>query len=260
MPDVRDKLWLWGHDAGSHDRDWGLPGPSRITPVDAAATLGIPNVMMIRYDAGARPASAEVARPFRALRRVMWSLVGGGGLTSDQDTARVLALPEALPNMTGVVMDDFFREPAPGQEAGVVPLATLRQTREALAARGLELWVVLYAHQLDLPIADHLALCDGAILWTWCARDLVDLESNFFRLEARFPDLRRMLGCYMWDYGARAPMPLASMQAQCETGLRWLRAGRVEGLVFLASCIADLGLDSVEWSRAWIAAVGDQPL
>src|SRR5262245_63067784 len=46
---VRDKLWLWGHDAGAHNEGWGLPRPSRITPAEAAIYLGIPNLFMVRY-------------------------------------------------------------------------------------------------------------------------------------------------------------------------------------------------------------------
>ena len=260
MTEVCDRLWLWGHDAGSHDKDYALPGASRITPVEAAFYMGIPNVMMIRYGADSRPASVQYALPFRPLRRVVWSIVGGGGFTSDEDTRRVLELPQVLPNMTGVIMDDFFREPASGEGTAALPLEELRAIRRDLTARGLDLWVVLYAHQLEMPIADHLALCDGIIFWTWRAGDLADLEANFQRLGALAPDVRRMLGCYMWDYGTRQPMPVGLMESQCETGLRWLREGRVEGLVFLASCICDLELESVEWTRKWIAALGTADL
>jgi hypothetical protein len=50
-------------------------------------------------------------------------------------------------------------------------------------------------------------------------------------------------------------MPLDVMQEQCETGLEWLNANRIEGMIFLASCICDLELDAVEWTRTWIAKV-----
>src|SRR5262249_22985274 len=43
---VRDKLWLWGHDAGAHNDGWGLPRPSRIPPAEAAFYLGTPNLIM----------------------------------------------------------------------------------------------------------------------------------------------------------------------------------------------------------------------
>ena len=33
----RDRLWLWGHVAGSHNGQYGLPGPSRVTPAECPA-------------------------------------------------------------------------------------------------------------------------------------------------------------------------------------------------------------------------------
>ena len=50
MPTVRDKLWIWGHLAGSHNGQWGLDkvGDSRMTPTEAAFYLDIPNATMIR--------------------------------------------------------------------------------------------------------------------------------------------------------------------------------------------------------------------
>ena len=55
-------------------------------------------------------------------------------------------------------------------------------------------------------------------------------------------------------------MPVDVIGPQCELGLRWLREGRIEGMIFLASCIGDLDLEAVEWSRDWITKVGDETL
>ena len=125
------------------------------------------------------------------------------------------------------------------------------------AARPLDLWVVLYTHQLHLPVARHLDECDVTTFWTWKAEDLPKLESNFGQFDALAPKARKVLGCYMWDYGTRTPMPLELFQHQYRLGLRWLEERRIEGMIFLASCICDLGLETVEWLRAEIAAKGD---
>ena len=53
-------------------------------------------------------------------------------------------------------------------------------------------------------------------------------------------------------------MSVGLMEMQCETGLKWLREGRIQGMIFLASCICDLDLDAGEWTRRWIARVGDE--
>ena len=64
----------------------------------------------------------------------------------------------------------------------------------------------------------------------------------------------------MWDYGQKQAMSVERMELQCELGLRWLKEGRIEGMIFLASCICDLDLDAVEWTRTWVQQVGDQVL
>jgi hypothetical protein len=47
------------------------------------------------------------------------------------------------------------------------------------------------------------------------------------------------------------------MKMQAELGLKWLKAGRIEGIIFLGTPVCDLGLDAVEWTRRWLASVGD---
>ena len=79
---ARDKLWLWGHDAGAHNEGWGLPRPSRITPSEAAVYLGIPNLIMVRYQGRPPLPFDQYALPFRALKRVVWSVVGASGETA----------------------------------------------------------------------------------------------------------------------------------------------------------------------------------
>lgn len=89
---------------------------------------------------------------------------------------------------------------------------------------------------------------------------LSELEENFERVEHLAPSCRKVLGCYMWDYGNRKPMPISLMERQCQIGLQWLRDGRIDGMIFLASCICDLELETVEWTRRWIREVGDEPI
>jgi hypothetical protein len=64
----------------------------------------------------------------------------------------------------------------------------------------------------------------------------------------------------LWDYDKKRPMPPDHMEKQCETGLQLLREQRIEGMIFLASCICDLNLEAVEWTREWIGRVGDRRL
>jgi hypothetical protein len=262
MDKVRDRLWIWGHEAGSHDRDWNTPAPSRMTPAEGAYYMGIPNMIMVRYGPLDEMPAEQYAISFRPLQQVVWSIVGAGAQTGEAERDQVLEMAGRFGNFSGVMMDDFFQLLGSDGEMAVLSQATLDQLQNRLTAgeRKLNLWVVLYDYQLVLPVADHLDRCDKIAFWTWESPNLANLEQNFDTMEKMAPHCGKILGLYLWDYGVKAPMPLERMQQQCETGLRWLKEGRIEGMIFLASCICDLDLETVEWTRRWIAEVGDQAL
>ena len=256
---VHDKLWMWAHEAGSHNQDWNTPAPSRMTPVEGAYYMDLRNLIMVRYNGKPEPPYDQYVRAFKPLSRFVWAIVNASGETSDADLLAAQHMAAKNPNMTGVMMDDFFTKDA--DNVGVYTAERLAQIRTGLSLEGrqaLDLWVVLYQYQLDLPVQAHLSHCDVVTYWTWQAERLVDMEQDFARLEAMAPDSRKVLGCYLWDYGNKKPMPLDLMKHQCAMGLKWLEEGRIEGMIFLASCICDLGLDTVEWTRQWIAEVSDR--
>jgi len=266
MATVRDRLWIWTHQAGSYDGLFGLPGPSRITATEAARWLGVPNLIYVVMGNRPQPPFEPHAEPMRDLDRVIWSIVGDKGSTRNNagtDLQPVLDLAGSFPNVVGAVMDDFFCAPrTAGRKQARYSLAEVRRLRRRLheAPRPLELWVVVYASQLDRPIGSHLRACDVATFWSWRADELPALEANFARLERLAPRVRKVLGCYMWDFGAGKAMPVESMARQCEQGLRWLREGRIEGIILVGSCLCDLPLEAVRWTRDWVARVGDEPL
>ena len=220
---VRDKFWIWGHEAGSHNTGWNLPKPSRITPAEGAFYLGVPNIIIVRYDDKPAPPFEQYALALSPLKR----------------------LAARFPNICGVMMDDFFRG---GEEIAVHTVDELKNIQRNLTVndRKLDLWVVLYDHQLSHPVGDHLAQCDVVTFWTWRSEMLSALEENFERVEHFAPSCQKVLGCYMWDYGNRKPMPVSLMERQCQLGLQWLRDNRIDGMIFLASCICDLELETVE--------------
>jgi len=260
---VREHFWMWAHETGSHNDNYNLAGASRMTPVEGAFYLGVPNLIFVVYRDLPAPPFHQYAIPMRPLRHVVWSIVGDSSSKRNDETSDlddVLELARDFPNVTGAILDDFFHDPdEQGRIARWSPddLAGF-QSRMRAGEHPLDLWVVLYTHELALPTRDHLDHCDVVALWTWKASELANLPANFEALESLAPDKRKMLGCYLWDYGVGAPMPVESMQRQCEFGLDMLKAGRIDGMIFLASCICDLEIESVEWTRAWIADVGDE--
>ena len=263
METVRDKLWIWGHQAGSHNTGWGVPGHSKFTPDEAASHLGVPNLVMVRYEDQPTPPFDHHFDKFSTMDQVVWSIVGTSGISYDEERTHVYDLASRFPNISGVIMDDFFKTASQGEnDVGVLSVDELLQERNRLTVSGrrLDLWVVLYDFQLGLPVKRHLELCDTVTFWTWKASNLTNLESSFEDLERIAPSQRKILGCYMWDYGNKSVMPTDLMEMQCETGLEWLLQGRIEGMIFLASCVCDLNLEAVEWTRNWISTVGSEPV
>ena len=260
-----DKLWLWTHEAGCADGRSGLPGKSTITPAEGARWLGVPNLLMVVFADSPRPPFAPHAEPMRSLSRIVWSVVGDSSSTRNDeasDLEAVVDLATEFPNVVGGIMDDFFHPPDGEGRTARWSADDVKRFRDRLhsAQRPLDLWSVIYSDQLDWPVAEHLALCDVVTFWTWRSEELDGLEEKFARLEGIAPAPHKLLGCYMWDYGAEQPMPLDRMKRQCEVGLRWLRGGRIDGMIFLASGLCDLRLETVEWTREWIASVGDDQL
>jgi len=265
MTDIRDRLWIWGHPAGAHNGSWNIHQESRISPVEAAHYMGIRNMLMIKTGSGPMPPDLQYLVPFRSLKRVVWSIIAPVGSADRLEVEPAIDVARRLPNLEGYMMDDFFNleEGQTEETSGVLSTEELAELRRKLAASGREadLWVVLYDNQLHFPVADRLALCDKVNFWTWEAKNLENLESNFARFEELVPEPeRRVLGCYMWDFGgtqsgAAGPMPLALMEKQCELGRQWIEEGRLDGMVFLSTPICDLDLEAVEWSRQWIAGL-----
>ncbi len=262
---VRDRLWIFTCAANSDFPHIGRR--SVMTPAEGAFYLGVPNIIVVQSSASEarygrlEPPYAPYTVALRPLKRVVWSVVGSGGFHARPETEEVLGLARSTPNFTGVMLDDFFTGQKEGKRAQwtIEELAEMRRRLKATGRR-LDIFATLYVTHLDLPLRDYLELIDVVTLWTGNPAELANLEVNLKKAETLTPKARKMLGCYVVDYGRKQGIAVASMKLQCETGLRWLRQGRIEGMIFLGNTTMDLGFESVDWTREWIRQVGDTKL
>jgi len=262
---VRDRLWIFTCAANSDFP--AIRRRSVMTPAEGAFFLGVPNIIMVQSSTTEAPYGrleppfAQYTVALRPLKRVVWSVVGSGGFNSPQETEEVLALPKTTPNFAGVMLDDFFTGRGDGKRAQLTTdeLKSIRQ-RLKLSSPKFDIMATLYVKHFALPLQDYFEMIDVLTLWNGDSADLVNLEAHFAKVEQAAPKARKMLGCYVVDYKRKAGVPVDLMRHQCETGLRWLRQGKIEGIVFLGNTTMDLGFESVEWTRQWIAKVGDQKL
>ncbi|MBI5818702.1 MAG: hypothetical protein HZA88_06925 [Verrucomicrobia bacterium] len=261
---VRERLWIFSCAANSDFPHIGRR--SVMSPAEGAFFLGVPNIIMVQSSTKEAPYGrleppfAQYTVALRPLKRVVWSVVGSGGFNSPAETEEVLALPKTTPNFAGVMLDDFFTWSATGKRAQltVEELKSIRQRLKQTNPK-FDILATVYMKRFGVPLQDYFDLIDVLTLWSG-ADDLVNLETNFTKVEQALPKARKMLGCYVVDYGRKTGLPVDLMWRQCETGLRWLRQGKIEGIVFLGNTTMDLGFESVEWTRQWIAKVGDQKL
>jgi hypothetical protein len=230
---VRDHLWIFACPPGGdaiYLENAGYRGGSRMTPVEGAHWLGVPNLLFVTQDHTrpnalwtenkwkAKTTMEQWAISFESLKKVSWSAVGssgGGGLKAVPD---IVSVAKSYPNFTGIYLDDFVKDrkkQPDGTFAGRPAMSEdeLKAMRAQLAkvGRPMDVWTTVYAYDLDPkhpeythcepPLVDSLKHFDVIVLWTWKSEDLRDLEKNLARIEAVKPkETKIALGIYLWDY------------------------------------------------------------
>lgn len=265
---VRDKLWMFGCRA--HDDDIFLGRRifentdmlkwSRITPAEGAFMLDIPNMLLVTGDGVPAPYSNDAygyAESFCRMDRVIWSSTGSAGLRSGNEEAFICKLAEEYPNIIGAMADDLMVKYEPDEAGYKAAKAEFEEIRAGLdkSARPLELWATLYTYQMDAWKPYVLDVVDTITMWTWDVKDLKDLEKNFEKVKEQYPNKKKVLGIYFFDYPAGRAYTDEEMEYQCSYGLKLLQEGQIEGLLFCDNCVMGVRLPSEFWLRNWIQKV-----
>lgn len=250
---IMDHLWLWCHPTACYNGRWNLSGESSFSPVEAADYMGIKNAMMVVFGNEPQPPFDNYASQFRDMDKVIWSIIGDAGSKRNDeysDVEYVVDLKKSLPGLKGGIMDDFFGN---GRDEN---LAKVRYFSDWLHLSDLELWIVLYGHQLELPnLKEYLALCDVVTFWTWRAEELSLLPERLEKVREMAPDKKIVLGCYMWDFGDGKPISIENMNYQCEFAVKKWQDGIISDIIMLGSPLCGMDIEAVEWSRKWILSV-----
>lgn len=256
---VRDLLWAWGNP------EMVTPGEHTLSTFASASTarraelLGVPNVVIAGLGIPNDDQKADaLTREVAASPRVVWEITadgnGGPPFVYTQRTAQVRKLVDKYPRIEGVLLDDMSTV---GMDKGLKP-EHIRQIRQSLDGKyaALKIWGVLYTMSFDRPkIDEYIKELDVISLWTWHAKDVVNLEGNVAHCEQKYPGKPIMLGLYLYDYGGDRRISLDLLKRQCETALKLLHAGRIRGIVFLS--IND-DPAAVGWAANWVKQVGGQ--
>ena len=256
---LKERLWIWGQDAGSHD-SYRLPGHNTVGPMEGAKILGIPNCCrVVMHGSPEPPFDGETARLAAGFDRIVWSGIGDAGSHRNDgggdDVAEVIRQAKLCPKVKGCVLDDFFKADGPR-----ITRERMAQIVEKLHDAGLFLWMVSY--DLDWPpLAAYKDFFDGISLWTWSGKDLFSLDERLLRLRKMLRnDQQAVAGCYLWDYAAKAPLTREMMEEQCRVFARRLADHTVSDVIVCSNCLLGLGIEAETTMKEWIARNGDTEL
>lgn len=259
---LRDLMWVWGNPEMAQAGEHTIATFAQASPAQRARLLGVSNIVMAGLGLPAEEDKAEaLTKEVAGFRRLVWEITADGEgegrpfIYEDRIT-QVRRLVDRHPHIEGVLLDDMSTL---GIDRGLKP-EHLRHIRELLPGkyRRIKVWGVVYTMSLDREgINDYIKELDVINLWTWHAKDVVDLEKNVAHCERLFPEKPIVLGLYLFDYGDGRRIPLDLLEKQCDTALQLAQAGRIEGIVFLT---INNDPESVGWVANWVRQVGKQKL
>ena len=175
--------------------------------------------------------------------------------TSDggSDISQMLEVAKNHSNVIAGVADDFMND----ARMKIYTPDIIKGYRDRLhneIGRKLDFWAVLYAHELADKIKPFVDVFDVITFWNWRSESIMQLDENLERLKALAgQDKPIYAGCYMWDYGNHKPMAMDMMKYQLDKYLELYDQGKIKGVILCSNCIADLGLDTVDYTREWLA-------
>ena len=257
---IGDRLWMWGHHAMSFasmkgaKEQYNLPFDRRIDMADACRAMDIPGCFVVRWrNLPTRDELPVYMKQFRNTRRVGFSITDSAAETFGEKVRLGFEYAQRMPNLTTLIMDDYWS----GGGKLKRPFSELAALHERMAAQRLKLGVVLYAdaNGVKPEFRDVLDLCDEVTFWFWHGKSTAGIIDQVGRLRDLIGNEKPvLLGQYMWDFGAKKPMPAATMESQLAQTGRLLAEKAVHGVIFHCTPLVDMHLEAVDVSRAWIKA------
>ena len=256
---LRDVGWVWegqGLDPGVPPSIYGLGQGAKYLGLSRANFLFHPN------DEYALTLLNDLDEVTCSILKdgFQWTAGGGVKFKREADTATVRAEAENVArlsgrfkNVTGAFCDDILGimkkyDHAPDE---------FRQIRELIREINptLKMWIVVHTRELgraDLwhALSPHV---DVVTLWVWNSADLVNLREYVKACRGLFPDKPVVMGVYLRDYEARAPVPVERVVAQMEAVADLVDRKELAGYSILASILFDSHRRQAEAVRDFIA-------
>ena len=182
----------------------------------------------------------------------------------------VIEEARSFPNISCVVVDDFKspdENDVPRYKS--LPISTMQAINNKLHnndVRRLDSWMVLYTFQFglneeeDKEFQPYMDEFDGVIMWTWCESDVPLIPEKFEIFKKNTPNTRRMVGCYLWNFGENKEASGEAVKWQLDYYLELMKKGEIEGVVLHTNTMADLDYEAYDVAVAWMNEHGDEEI
>lgn len=242
--DIKDKMWIWGHPTNSLKGVAGLSKDSDVSPIDGAKYLGANNVFYVPM--GRKIDRNQCNEEMKDLARVGWSI------ESEQQLLALIEQKKEYPNLSIAIFDDFFNPENTGWNYTNYTVEKMYEMRKKLHAVGIEMWVVLYTRLLHLDIKDYLDTFDGISFWYWHETSEEDFNEKNQWLFDNTKGQKRLIGCYLYDFGNAKEMPAKTVRYQLDKNLTYIQEGKIDGIVLHTNAIGGMGFEAYEEAKRWV--------
>lgn len=260
---LRERFWLWGHPEGRYNNDFGNTEVSRMTPMEACLYLGIRNTFMVPV--GVDVNRRQYNKSFKTLKQVGWECFDA--CEKPELVDEIIAEAKDFKNISCVVIDDFKIEENGVPRYKKLPVSMLEDLNRKLhnnPVRRLDSWMVLYTFQFgvneeeDKEFQPYMDEFDGVIMWNWEEKDAHLIPERFEIFKKQTPKTRRMVGCYLYNFGEAKQATGESVKWQLDYYRELLLKGEIEGIVLHTNTMADLDHEAYDVACAWLEEHGDE--
>jgi hypothetical protein len=246
MMNIKDKLWIWGHPVNSLKGSFGITKDSAVSPMEGAKYLGANNIFYVPM--GRKIDRIACNQDMRDVARVGWSI------ESEQQLLDLIDQKKEYPNLSIAIFDDFFNPENTGWNYTNYTIEKMLEMREKLHTVGIEMWVVLYTRLLDMDIKDYLEVFDGVSFWYWHETSEEDFEEKNNWLFENTKGQKRLIGCYLYDFGNQRELPAETVRYQLDKNLTYIKEGKIDGVILHTNAVGGMGFEAYEEAKRWVDA------
>ena len=250
MATFRQKTWIWGHPKNSLSGKFGLKDGNDATPVEGMKYLGARNVFWVLQGNDPFDENHELELMQQSCDSFGWCIY------KNANADKIISQSKRFPSYKRCVYDDFFDDENINNYK-TISKEELLSLKSKLNAAGMELWVVIYERNIHMDIAEFLPCFDGFSFWFWRQPTPEEYHKTLKIFFDKTPDKKRLLGCYLYDFGREKPCDPQLLKKELENDAILMKNGDIEGIILHTNAVSGFGFEGYDLAAKWMEENGD---